>query len=128
MKTSVPTCDVTTIKNKSISKMDLKLTFILLIIISFETLAQYFLQEGVNSDTNKNTKINVCIGVIFYALVGITYYFILLQHKKIAIANSLWNAGTGISITVLGLLVFKQRASIQQLMGIVIIIIGTTLL
>ncbi len=104
--------------------MDLKLILLLLIIIATETGAQFFLQKMTK--TNKN--IFLMIGILLYAAVGGIYYIILNRGKKLAITNSLWNAGTEISIALLGFFYFNQKLSQGQILGIVLILVGINLL
>jgi len=104
--------------------MDLTFIALLVGIIISETSAQYFLQQRVNSDNN----LYLVLGIIFYALVAGLYYGILQRGQKLAIANSLWNAGTEITVALLGLFIFKQSLSIKQLIGIVFTILGINLL
>lgn len=94
------------------------------LIIIFETLAQYFLQRSVK---HKN-DITLIVGMIVYAIVGFIYYKILKDKTKLAIANSLWNAGTALSITILGYLIFDQKITLKQGIGIFMVTTGALLL
>ena len=48
--------------------------------------------------------------------------------KKLAVANSFWNAGTEISVALLGFIFFGQKLSKEQIVCIVLILIGVNLL
>ena len=47
----------------------------------------------------------------------------MINHgKKLAIANTLWNAGSEISVAILGFLFFNQTLNLEQIIGIIIIL------
>ena len=104
--------------------MDLHLIGLLSLIIATETGAQYFLQKR----TTETKNIFFIIGILLYAAVGSIYYIILNSGKKLAVANSFWNAGTEISVALLGFLFFGQTLNHEQIIGIVLILIGVNLL
>lgn len=104
--------------------MDLYLLILLILIISTETAAQYFLQK--KTKTKKN--IFLLLGILLYSAVGGIYYIILDRGKKLAIANSFWNAGTEISVALLGFLLFGQKLTYYQIIGIIFILLGVNLL
>jgi multidrug transporter EmrE-like cation transporter len=45
-----------------------------------------------------------------------------------ALANSVWNAGTEISIALVGLMVFRQKLSVVQWIGLAVTITGINML
>ena len=104
--------------------MKYRLFFLLLIIIGIETLAQYFLELS----SKKQNHLILLAGIISYSLVGLVYYYILKTGDELAIANSLWNAGSGITVTIIGTLLFNQKLKKLQIVGIIISIIGVSLL
>lgn len=104
--------------------MNSRFLILLLFIIFSETIAQYFLR--VNVDSNNN--LNLIIGMLFYCLVGYIYFLLLQNGKKLAIANSFWNAGTGITVALTGYLFFKETLDYIQIIGLILTIIGITLL
>ena len=93
-------------------------------LIVFETIAQAFLQHYVNS----NKVVNYALGVAGYAVVGALYYYLLKVCDKLAVANSYFNAGSAIGITLLGWLYFDQHLTVRQCVGIVVTLAGTSLL
>ena len=101
-----------------------KLAFVVFLIIVVETFAQYLLNLGAKS----NNKKNLIAGMMVYSIVGLVYYFILLKIDEVTIANSVWNAGTAIAVTLLGYIVFKDKIGYTQLLGIVLITGGAFLL
>lgn len=104
--------------------MDYKLIFIFIFIILAETGAQFFLQKQITSDKNHF----LILGVILYSIVGLGYYGILTYGKKLAIANSLFNAGSEIMVALLGFAIFGQKLSYTQILGLILVIVGINML
>ena len=103
--------------------MDTKIGILLACIILVESFAQWCLQKTLKIKNNSY----LILGVILYSVVGIIYYHMLKHGKKLAIANTLWNAGSEISIAILGYLFFKQDLRTEQIIGIILIIIAMNL-
>jgi multidrug transporter EmrE-like cation transporter len=97
---------------------------ILAFLIIAETSAQYFLQKYIKIPNS----IYFIVGIALYAVVGAIYYVLLNTGKHLALANSLWNAGTEISVALLGFIFFKQKLTHRQIVGLIITIIGINLL
>ena len=93
-------------------------------LIGAESAAQYFLQKAAD----KRGGANLAAGAATYAVVGVIYYMLLRTGTGLAMANSIWNAGTEISIAVVGWAFFQQRLSMKQVIGVVIALIGIQLL
>ena len=104
--------------------MDIRLILLLLLIIATETGAQFFLQKM----TKTKKKVFLILGILFYAAVGAIYYAILNHGNKLAVANSFWNAGTEITVALIGFLIFGQKLTFWQIIGLVCILIGVNLL
>ena len=78
---------------------------LLIIIICLETLAQYFLERRVKT---KDVRY-LLSGIVAYAGVAYVYYLMLRSGNKLAVANAFWNAGTGLTVTIVGWLMFGQN-------------------
>lgn len=100
--------------------MDVTLFALLALIVATETSAQYFIQKKINIKDNTY----LIIGVVLYGMVGAIYYNILKRGKKLAVANTLWNAGTEITVAILGFFLFKQKLSYKQILAIVLIVVA----
>ena len=100
--------------------MNKNLIILLITIIVTESAAQWCIQKKLSDKED----IFLILGVVLYGIVGVIYYHILKHGKKLAIANTLWNAGTEITITIIGFLFFKQKLSYKQLIGIGLILIS----
>ena len=98
--------------------------FLLILIISLETLAQFFLEKRVKTDN----FMYLLSGILAYGTLAYVYYLLLNHGNKLAIANAFWNAGTGLTVTIIGWLLFDQKLSNKQILGLLITTVGITLL
>ena len=58
-----------------------------------------------------------------YAFISFLYLLLLKQGIKLAIANSLWNTRSLLTVTLMGYFIFHQKLTIKQIFGIFITII-----
>ena len=96
----------------------------LILLIITETSAQYFIEKYKKDTYNLHLFLGMCL----YSLVGFLYLLLLNEGEKLAIANSLWNAGTGISVAIMGYFLFHQKITNKQIFGMIITIIGINFL
>ena len=73
-----------------------------------------------------SSQIYLILGMTFYAIVGFIYHLLLKAGEKLAIANTLWNAGNGITAPILGYLIFKQALTKKDLFCMFIIMVGSS--
>lgn len=97
---------------------------IVLGLIAAESGAQYFLQKAVKAPRG----IHLAAGAALYVLVALLYFYLLRTGDPMALANSVWNAGTEVSIALVGWFFFKQKLGARQFAGIAIIMLGMHLL
>jgi multidrug transporter EmrE-like cation transporter len=93
-------------------------------LIVAETGAQYFLQRAVKSSRNAH----LVAGSTLYVLVALIYYYLLSTGDPMAVANSVWNAGTEVSIALIGWFFFKQKLGTRQILGIAVTMFGIHML
>ena len=93
-------------------------------LILAESAAQYFLQRAVKGPT----RLNLVAGVILYAVVAVVYYVLLRSGDPMALANSVWNAGTEVSIALVGWAFFSQGLTRTQVAGLAVTIAGIQML
>ncbi len=94
--------------------------FILLILIEcFGDLAFHY---SITQRKYKTT--NLWIGLVLYLLMGYVYYTILKQYDNLAVPNAMYQGLSVIAVTLLSLVVLKEKISIQKIIGICIVIIG----
>jgi len=91
-----------------------------------EVLAQYFLEK--HAKTGKDLSILLILGIICYILVAYIYAIFLRHEDYVSLANSYWNIGSMIMVTLMGILFFKEELTTRQMSGIILIILATFLL
>ena len=103
----------------------------ILAIILIETLMQALVREfrgdlNITLDWNKNTYYFViaCILSILILYILIKTY----DYSNFAISNSLWNAGSIISTTIVGYYYFKESLNKYELAGMGLVIAGGILI
>lgn len=100
----------------------------IIFIIGAETVAQYLLNHSAKKKKNEPFIIPLIFGMFMYSIVGLIYFFILRHIERISLANAVWNAGTAITITILGIIIFKEKLGIKEIGGILLITLGSMLL
>ena len=60
-----------------------------------------------------------------YALIAILYYFYLkISKDKLAVAQTYWTGGSTVLVLLAGSLLFGQKLTIREWVGIIIVFIG----
>ena len=116
-------------------KFSLKQISVLLALVASETVAQSFINNGVTEQFKFLSKNNSIIaGLIGYTIVGFLYYKLIKAIKEddsgsnaLNIGNSIWNAGTQITVALVSLLVFGENMSARNWMGTVFMVVGLLL-
>lgn len=94
------------------------------VIIAAETAAQTSLQVAASG----HGWVWLAGGVAAYVIAALIYYLILQGGAKLGIVNAMWSAGTGITVAMVGLYVFKQNLAPTQWVGIAMAVAGSILL
>jgi multidrug transporter EmrE-like cation transporter len=106
-------------------KNQTKLLALLMVICEITT--QFFLQKGVNKKMSiKN--INMVIGLAIGFFINVFYFMMLNLGVDLAVANTLIDGGGAVGIVLLGFLVFKQKLTVKQMVGILLTIFGVILI
>tara|TARA_Y100000816_G_C25967943_1_gene505110 strand:+ start:166 stop:552 length:387 start_codon:yes stop_codon:yes gene_type:complete len=100
------------------------LTGLVILLIITETLAQTSCEQAASMIKNKK-YLFIFGGIILYGFVGFLYYLILESRVSLAIANIIWQTMTIIIVTLVSVFYFKQPISKKEIMGIIIVIIGS---
>ena len=95
-----------------------------LALVVVETGAQTGLQEGATG----NGCLWVAMGIVGYAVVALIYFVLLNRGAYMGVVNTLWNAGTGITVALVGLFFFKQQLTPMQWVGLAMAVGGSLLL
>jgi len=91
--------------------------FLILILIIIETISISLLVP------NDNQPLLYIIGILGYALVAFIFYKIL-QNKSLTGANAVWNIGSIIFVSIIGLLYFNNKLDKYQYFGILLALIS----
>jgi multidrug transporter EmrE-like cation transporter len=98
--------------------------FILLSLVFLESIAEYELKKA---SVLKSHYSYLLMGIFFYGLVALFFYFYLFHVKNLAIANAVWNGGNMILITLVSVMFFHEHLQPIQYLGLVMIGIGIIL-
>lgn len=78
------------------------------------------------SETKNN--LFLYIGLLGYLLVGITFSYILHVHSNMTVINSMWQVLNIIAVSMMGLLLYKEKLNLIQYIGVLFAIISVILL
>jgi len=112
---------ITTYIMEFLKLFSFKYVVLLLLLISIETAAQYFLKKQVESN---NSYINLLLGCLGYIGVGVVYYLFLTSKMKLTLANNVWNVGTAITVTLVGVLLFGEEVKLVNWEGLMLALLG----
>jgi uncharacterized membrane protein len=104
-------------------------------LITAETVAQSFLNNGVNGKFKEVPKnISVIFGMILYGVVAYLYYMLLNSLSNdgesgnaLNTANSIWNAGIQVTIALVSWIIFKEKMTLMNWLGTLLMTIGLLL-
>ena len=65
-----------------------------------------------------------CAGVLFYVFIGLIYFQILKRYDNLAVPNAIYQCLSVLAVTLLSLVVLKEKISMIKMMGILIILVG----
>lgn len=102
---------------------NLLLIYITIIAIC-ETIAQNCLKEY--SQSNKN--IYFYVGILFYTIIGWLIYKTYDQKKEFGIINLIWSGLSIIISTSVGILLFKEKFHIHDILATLLITTGILIL
>jgi small multidrug resistance pump len=86
---------------------------LLLIVVILEAISLSLLAAGV-----KYSNSVYIFGIIGYCIAGYIFYLILKTKKPLSKANALWNVGSIVLITLLSVIIFKEKIDIYQAIGL----------
>tara|TARA_B100001029_G_C14864681_1_gene341033 strand:+ start:30 stop:413 length:384 start_codon:yes stop_codon:yes gene_type:complete len=90
-------------------------------IITVEAIAQSSLCRSCGLNGHGYTL----LGVLLYGLIAVLYYFYLkISKDKLAVAQTYWTGGSTVLVLLAGSLLFGQKLTTREWIGIVIVFIG----
>lgn len=97
----------------------LSITLLLLFIVICEAIAQCCIKK-----CKLTRKIEFFIlGIFFYTMVCLGLYRIY-SYKSLGIANLLWSCMSIICVILFGIIIFHEKITIYDIIGIILVIIG----
>lgn len=113
--------------------MSIILPIIIIIITLSEALGQFLLSKHHNISPNKTHYRGIPIKIlplITWLLYGICTYLLLVSYKYTSMSKAevYWDALSALIVPIIGVVFFKNSINIIGWTGIILIIIGTSLL
>ena len=101
----------------------IKLLICFTVLVFAEIFAEISLSKSVK--TNK-PKLWFTIGLFLYILVAFLFWFCLkLKNGKLSVLNTIWQAANIVIVAILGFFIFKEKLNIFQILGIILVVIGS---
>ena len=104
--------------------MESKTIVYVIILVSIELLTVTSIKKW--SITKNN--IYLVLGLLGYLVVGALFAYILYVQSEMTIVNSLWQVLNIIVVSVLGLVIYKEKLTTLQYVGVFCAIIASVLL
>ena len=105
-------------------KMEAKSLLYIVILVIVELLTVTSLKHW---STTKN-NLFLYLGLFGYLVVGGIFAYILHIHSDMTVVNSLWQVLNVILVAAVGLMIYKEKLTTKQTIGVVLAIIATILL
>jgi len=103
--------------------MDIKSISLLIILVLLEILSVSSLKYW---SVKKNNTF-LYLGILGYLSVGFLFAYILNTHSNMTIINALWQVLNIILVSTVGILIYKEKITNLQYIGILFAIIATTI-
>jgi drug/metabolite transporter (DMT)-like permease len=66
--------------------------------------------------------------VVLYAAQVVFFWYVFVRRMRLGIAGNLQMVTYSVATVLLGLLVFRERLSVSQLMGVILAVVGSILM
>jgi len=87
---------------------------VLVLLVGMEIGAELCLEQYVKASDYKW----VLGGVLLYLLVPFAFLYVLMNHDSLVVANTLWQVGNIIGLSVVGYFVLHEKLSATQWVGV----------
>ena len=104
--------------------MEVKYFMYIFILVTTELLTV----SSIKYWTTTKNNIFLYLGLLGYLVVGGIFAYILYIHSKMTIINSLWQVFNIILVSVIGLMIYKEKINAWQTFGVALAIISSVLL
>jgi multidrug transporter EmrE-like cation transporter len=96
---------------------------IIIILVIIEIIAQY----SLNYSSIHKEALYKYLGMLLYSLSGYYYYELLIITDDLGSANVLWTCGTFIGVTLLAVMLNKEKLSLRKIIASILIVIALIL-
>lgn len=103
--------------------MDLKSIILITLLVILELLSVSSLKYW---SVRKNNTFLI-LGILGYLAVGCFFAYILHTHSNMTIINALWQVLNIILVSIVGILIYKEKLSVIQYIGMIFAIIATVI-
>tara|TARA_Y100000816_G_C26005634_1_gene525553 strand:+ start:195 stop:539 length:345 start_codon:yes stop_codon:yes gene_type:complete len=102
------------------------LIFLFFLLVLTECIGDMCFHKSINNKENKN--LFLIIGLIMSVVMGLLYYKILQHYDNLAVPNAIYQCLSVLAVTLVSLVVLKEKLTLQKILGIVVIIFGLGLI
>lgn len=102
------------------------LVFLFFLLVLSECIGDMCFHKSIHGKKNKNLFLGIGLGMS--VIMGLLYYKILQNYDNLAVPNAIYQCLSVLAVTLVSLVVLKEKLTLQKLLGIVVIIIGLGLI
>lgn len=103
------------------------LVWLFLILVTIECASDLCFHRSIHREDYQK-PLFLYIGLGLSVLMGYLYYLILQNYDNIAIPSAIYQCFSVLAVTLVSLVILKERLNTQKLIGIAVIIVGLGLL
>ena len=105
--------------------MKISSIFYLVILVIVELLSVSSIKYWAD---HKNKPLFLYLGLGGYLLVGLIFAYILYVHADMTIVNAMWQVLNIILVSIVGIIIFKEKLTKIQYIGLFFAVLATILL
>lgn len=105
--------------------MKISSIFYLILLVTIELLSVSSIKYWAD---HKNKPLFLYLGLGGYLLVGIIFAYVLYVHADMTIVNAMWQVLNIILVSIVGIIVFKEKLNTVHYIGLLFAVVATILL
>jgi len=102
------------------------LIFLFFLLVLSECIGDMCFHRSIHKKENK--KLFLGIGLGMSVIMGLLYYKILQNYDNLAVPNAIYQCLSVLAVTLVSLVVLKEKLTLQKMLGIIVIIFGLGLI